>query len=88
MMESAAYEMIKKEGYDEGLQQGIQQGVQQGMLEDAREMVLEALAERFGVIPADLEKCVLAMDSRRQLKELLRQVLRVQSLEEFQKLLS
>jgi hypothetical protein len=88
MMESAAYEMIKKEGYDEGLQQGIQQGVQQGMLEDAREMVLEALAERFGVIPAELEKCVLAMDSRRQLKELLRQVLRVQSLDEFQKLLS
>jgi hypothetical protein len=83
MMESAAYEMIKKEGYDEGLQRGIQQG----MLEEAREMVLEALGERFGVIPADLEKRILAMDSRRQLKELHRQALRVQTLDEFQKLL-
>jgi hypothetical protein len=51
-------------------------------------MVLEALAERFGVIPADLEKRILAMDSRRRLKELLRQALRVQSLAEFQRLLS
>jgi hypothetical protein len=57
------------------------------MLEEAREMVLEALGERFGVIPADLEKRILAMDSRRQLKELHRQALRVQTLDEFQKLL-
>ncbi|RMG66197.1 MAG: hypothetical protein D6722_15345 [Bacteroidetes bacterium] len=96
MMESAAYEMIKREGYEEGLQrglergiqQGIEQGMQQGMLEEAREMVLEALAERFGVIPDDLEKRILAMDSRRQLKELLRQALRVQSLEDFQEILT
>jgi hypothetical protein len=51
-------------------------------------MVLEALGERFGVIPADLEKRILAMDSRRRLKELHRQALRVQSLAEFQRLLS
>ncbi len=31
MMESYAYELIKKEGYEEGVLAGIQQGIQQGM---------------------------------------------------------
>jgi len=31
MMESAAYEMIKKEGYEEGIQRGLEQGLQQGL---------------------------------------------------------
>lgn len=84
MMESVAYEMIKKEGYEEGLQQGLQQG----MLANAREMVLEALAERFGLIPRDLEERIMAIDSRRQIKELLRHALRAQSLDEFQKVLN
>ena len=83
MMESVAYEMIKKEGYEEGMQQGMQQG----MLADAREMVLEALAERFKVVPRDLEDLISTLDSRRQLKDLLRHALRVQSIEEFRKIL-
>ena len=32
MIESAAYEIIKREGYEEGLKQGLQQGIQQGLL--------------------------------------------------------
>jgi len=100
MMESVAYEMIKKEGYDEGMQQGIQQGLQQGlqqgmqqglqegMLTEGREMVLEALAERFGPVPRDIEEAVITMESRRQLKELLRLALRVQNIDEFRKLLT
>uniref|UniRef100_A0A832EDH7 Transposase (putative) YhgA-like domain-containing protein n=1 Tax=Desulfacinum infernum TaxID=35837 RepID=A0A832EDH7_9BACT len=96
MMESVAYEMIKKEGYDEGLQQGMQQGmqqglqkgIQQGMLADAREMVLEALAERFGPVPADVEDVITTMESRRQLKELLRFALRVKNIHEFRNLLT
>jgi flagellar biosynthesis/type III secretory pathway protein FliH len=76
-----------QKGIEQGIQKGMKQGMQQGMLAEAREMVLEALGERFGVIPADLEKRILAMDSRRQLKELLRQALRVQSLDEFQSML-
>lgn len=35
MIESAGYEIIKKEGYDEGLQQGLQQGLQRGMIKEA-----------------------------------------------------
>ncbi|WP_448383465.1 hypothetical protein [Desulfosoma sp.] len=80
MMESVAYEMIKKEGYDEGMQQG--------MLADAREMLLEALAERFGPVPHDIEEVITAMELRRQLKELLRSALRVNNIHEFRKLLT
>ena len=83
MMESVAYEMIKKEGYEEGMQQGLQQG----MLAEGREMVLEALAERFGPVPRDIEDLIMARESRRQLKELHRLALRVQNIDEFRKLL-
>ncbi|WP_246041744.1 hypothetical protein [Desulfoglaeba alkanexedens] len=49
MMESYAYELIKKEGYKEGvrlgieqgLRQGIEQGLQQGTLEATREHIME-----------------------------------------------
>jgi hypothetical protein len=79
MMESAGYELIKKEGFDEG----IQQGIQQGMMLVAQEMVLELLAERFGMIPSEIEKKVKTIDSREMLKKLHRGALRVESLEEF-----
>ncbi|WP_448383570.1 hypothetical protein [Desulfosoma sp.] len=84
MMESVAYEMIKKEGYDEGMQQGLQQG----MLAEGREMVLEALAERFGPVPPDIEDLIMAKESRRQLKELHRLALRVQNIDAFRKVLT
>ncbi|MEJ5363611.1 MAG: hypothetical protein WHS86_00785 [Desulfosoma sp.] len=79
MMESAGYELIKKEGYDEGLRHG--------MLAEAREMVLEALSERFTLVPRDVEERIMEVESRRHLKELHRQALRVRSLEEFRDLL-
>jgi hypothetical protein len=79
MMESVAYEMIKKEGYEEGMQQG--------MIAEAREMVLEALAEKFKVVPGDLEDRINSLDSRRQLKDLLRHAVRAQSIGEFSKIL-
>ena len=79
MMESVAYEMIKKEGHEEGMQQG--------MIAEAREMVLEALAEKFKVVPGDLEDRINSLNSRRQLKDLLRHAVRAQSIEEFNKIL-
>ena len=55
MIESFAYEIIKREGREEGLvegvQQGLQQGLQRGMLEDAKELILEALNVRFHDVP-------------------------------------
>ncbi|MDQ7038276.1 MAG: hypothetical protein Q9N26_03635 [Aquificota bacterium] len=45
MIESAAYEIIKKEGFEEGLKAGIEQGIQQGLLK-AIELGLKI---KFGV---------------------------------------
>lgn len=48
MIESAGYEIIKKEGYDEGLQRG--------MIKEAQEAVLDVILERFGKCPTGSEK--------------------------------
>ncbi|SFM50167.1 hypothetical protein [Thermodesulforhabdus norvegica] len=91
IMESFAYEIIKKEGFEEGLreglreglQEGLQKGLEQGMVEEAREMVIEALCERFGSIPEELERRIRAINSRRKLKELHRCAIKVESIEKF-----
>ena len=62
---------------------GIRKGIQQGMLEEAREMVLEALEERFGIVPEDVEERVRGIGDRDTLKQLHRQAIRCDSLEEF-----
>ncbi|ROQ93375.1 RpnC/YadD family protein [Desulfosoma caldarium] len=79
MMESAGYEIIKKEGYDEGLQQGLHRG----MMEEAREAVMDVLVERFGKCPAVMEKIILSLESISALKSLRRHAVRVESLEAF-----
>jgi len=84
MIESAAYEIIKKEGFEEGVQQGIQQGIQQGLLLNAQEMLLEALEERFGIIPRSIAKKIKEIDSREVIKGLFKVTMRVNSLEEFE----
>ena len=83
MIESAAYELIKKEGFEEGLKQGLQQG----LLEEAREMVLEALEERFGLIPPSLVSRIKSIQQREILKSLHRAAIRANNLEEFKMLL-
>jgi len=70
-----------------GMKKGMEQGLQQGMLEEAREMVLEALEERFGEVPSDVEKAVREIKDRDTLKRLHRQAIRCGSLEGFRKIL-
>ena len=65
------------------MEKGVEQGLQQGMLEDAREMVLEALEERFGVIVPDLVERIRGIKDREALRKLLRFAVRAGSLEEF-----
>ena len=64
---------------------GMRKGLEQGMLEDAREMVLEALEERFGEVPGALEEVVKSQDDREILRRWLRLAIRVGSLEEFRR---
>jgi hypothetical protein len=80
MIESVAYEIIKKEGYSEG----IQQGIQQGLLLDAQEMLLDALEERFEIVPNSIAKKIKQIDSREVVKSLFRIAMRTDSLEEFE----
>ena len=75
MIESPAYEIIKEEG--------LREGIQQGMLEEAREMVLEALSVKFGVLPIDLIEEIKGIQLREVLKQLLRAAMTVESLDQF-----
>ncbi len=83
MIESVGYELIKREGLEEGLKKGIQQGIEQGMLQEAREMVQEALLERFGIFGDPIIEAIDSLDSHRLLKELHRLAIRAKDLDEF-----
>ena len=65
----------------------LKAGIQQGLLEEAREMVIEALEEKFGVISAKLIARIRGISEREILRSLLRTAIKAQSLEEFKKVL-
>ena len=67
-----------------GMKKGLEQGIQQGLLEDAREMVLEALETRFGGVTPDLSERIRRMEDREVLRKLHRLAIRAGSLEEFE----
>jgi len=79
MIESPAYELIKREGFEEGMregmkegmQRGIEIGIERGMLEEAREMVLRAYRVRFKAVPPDVEEGISRIRSRATLASLL-----------------
>jgi len=71
-------------GMQQGMQQGMQKGLQQGLLEDSREMILEALDERFGEVPSFVFEAVNRIEDRDILKSLHRCAIRCASLKEFE----
>jgi len=81
-MESVAYEIIK----NEGIQYGIQQGIQQGMVKEAQEMLIEAASARFGTLPSELENAISLINSRASLKDLMRKLMKAESLDGFAEL--
>ncbi len=83
MMESYAYELIKKEGYEEGVLSGFQQGI----LQTTRELILDTLESRFEDIPGEVLRDLRKIENPDGLKLLFRKALRAQSLEDFQKAL-
>ena len=50
----------------------------------AVEMLIEVLTERFGTISTNLPKQLKSIDSRKSLKILLRQAIKVKNLNEFE----
>jgi hypothetical protein len=72
---------------DEIREEGIQQGMQQGMQQEARDMVLEAIDEQFGVLPSDIAEGVNSINNRDTLKSLFRQVLHCKDINTFRDIL-
>ncbi len=69
---------VERIGIQKGIEQGLQQGLQQGMLEDAREMVLEALSFKFGVVPVEVAEAIKSIQVR-EVGTLERSTLNVQT---------
>jgi len=70
MIESAAYDIIKKDG--------IQEGFQDGMIQNAREMLMEAIQARFETVPDDVAAMVARISDRNVLKSMLKQAIMCQ----------
>jgi hypothetical protein len=67
------------------IEEGMEKGEQIGMLCDARELVMDALEEKFGEVPEELQGRLQEIQSREVLRGLLRQAIRASSLEDFMK---
>ncbi len=67
------------------IEEGIEKGIEKGMVQDAREMVLEAISSRFDKVPGDIIREVSALDNRLVLKRLLRQAIICPNLAGFRK---
>ncbi|HID98901.1 MAG TPA: hypothetical protein EYP59_01255 [Thiotrichaceae bacterium] len=59
-----------------------------GLIEGVREMLIEALNERFGIVPSDLISQIRSISLREHLKQLLRQAIRCPDLDSFKEMLS
>ena len=66
----------------------MQKGIEQGTLQNARESVLEALAIRFEVVPPELIEAINQIEDTLTLKQLHRQAIAIDSIVQFQQLLS
>ncbi|MDM8515846.1 DUF2887 domain-containing protein [Desulfobacterales bacterium HSG16] len=65
-----------------------QQILEEGILIQARDMVLEALIERFVNVPSEIQELVNSVGNRKALKELHRYAIRSPKMEDFRNILS
>ena len=91
MIESAAYEIIKREGYEEGIKQGIQQGIKQGIQQGIRQGLLRAielgLELRFGAEGLRFYPEVKKVKEVEKLEALSEALKVAKNLEEFRRLI-
>ena len=84
-------EIAREKGLEEGLVEGKTLGIQEGKtlggLENAREMLTDALIEKFILIPQPVAEKIQKIQSRDMIKGLFRQVFRCQNIEEFEDIL-
>ncbi len=77
----------KAEGLQQGLEQDLQQGLQQGQVQEARAMVLEAVAAHFGETPPDIVATIQHVEDRGTLHALLRQAITCPTLDALREVL-
>ena len=77
-----------QEGLDRGKSLGIQEGLDRGKrlgsVEIAREMLLDLLLEKFGIVPVEMQKDIGRIDSLFNLKSLFRQGCRCNDMKSFE----
>lgn len=83
MIQSHAYENIKKEGFEEGMQQGMSQGDLSGQLKRARKDVSDVLKARFDVIPISILQDIERVAMLPVLDDLHFKAVTVRDLQEF-----
>ena len=66
---------------------GIQEGIQKGLIE-ARGMVIQALTERFVVVPSEIKEAVYSAANHEMLKKLLLHAIRSPRMEDFKEMLA
>jgi flagellar biosynthesis/type III secretory pathway protein FliH len=90
VMETIAEQWIQQ-GVERGLQQGIRQGMRQGVIkgeeQGLRKAILDILLIRFDLAPREVEERLTAVTSADQLRDLHRQAVTVESLDDFTDLL-
>jgi hypothetical protein len=84
-----AYEEEKKMPYVTSAERiGMEKGMDKGQILNAREMLLEALDEKFSNdTPADIKQQIQALNNKIMLKKLLRSTFRSKDIEDFRKTL-
>jgi hypothetical protein len=89
---AAFYEEVKmlnilRFAHEKGIEDGKEQWKKEGILENAREMVMEALEESVGIVPGYIADGVMSVSRPDVLKGLLRQAVKCKEIGEFEKML-
>jgi flagellar biosynthesis/type III secretory pathway protein FliH len=81
----STYERIVwEEGLEQGLEQGLKQGREQGRHAAVSELLLDQVAERFGPCSEGLRTRVQSIQDESELRQLVRAILKVSTLAEFE----
>jgi len=80
-------DIAREKGIQEGKTLGIQEGKTLGMLEAVREVIVDDLTEKFGVVPVHISERIRKVRNPDTLKGLRRQVLKCRKIEEFEAVL-
>jgi len=81
-------DFAKEKGIEEGIAKGIERGEALGALKATRKMLLETLAERYGVIPPRVSRRIHRINDLETLNSLFRQAFRCEDLPKFEEMLS